>query len=212
MIATEDTGMAPARGIVFGVIFAVGWIMDDPPLAPAQIGYRRPPKAVTDVLDAPPPPAVVVTPTRGHLLLVQGVRYPAVADVAAPMLRLAGLRINPQTNGPPPIAPPVPPGPVVQESEGKAAPVRTFQDLLQNPHDEALFDYYAVARLATVDVGNGRVTPLGQPGVFAEADPSPDGRLLLVERVHRPYSYLYPVSSFPHDVEIWDRSGNVVHT
>src|SRR5437588_4096346 len=100
MIATEDTGMAPARGIVFGVIFAVGWIMDDPPLAPAQIGYRRPPKAVTDVLDAPPPPAVVVTPTRGHLLLVQGVRYPAVADVAAPMLRLAGLRINPQTNGP----------------------------------------------------------------------------------------------------------------
>src|SRR5437762_6152952 len=74
--------------------------MDSPALALADAGYRRPPKAVTDVLDAPPPPAVVVTPTRDRLLLVQGVRYPSVAEVAAPMLRLAGLRINPQTNGP----------------------------------------------------------------------------------------------------------------
>src|SRR5205085_7555619 len=49
-------------------------------------------------------------------------------------------------------------------------------------------------------------------GWFAEADPSPDGRFLLGECLHRLYSYLYPVSSFPHDVEIWDRSGNVVHT
>src|SRR5205814_1263571 len=32
------------------------------------------------------------------------------------------------------------------------------------------------------------------------------------ERIHGPYSYLYPVSSFPHDIEIWDRSGTVVHT
>ena len=63
-------------------------------------GYRRPPREITDVLDAPPPPAVVVSPTREHLLLVQGERYPAVAELAAPMLRLAGLRINPQTNGP----------------------------------------------------------------------------------------------------------------
>src|SRR4051812_22232034 len=72
--------------------------MDNP--APAVAGYQRPPKAVTDVLDAPPPPAVVLSPTREHLLLVQGVRYPSIADLAAPMLRLAGLRINPQTNGP----------------------------------------------------------------------------------------------------------------
>src|SRR6187549_2564101 len=78
----------------------LGWCMDNPALAPADTGYRRPPKTVTDVLDAPPPPAVVVTPTREHLILVQGVRYPSIADVAAPMLRLAGLRINPQTNGP----------------------------------------------------------------------------------------------------------------
>src|SRR2546430_16204546 len=74
--------------------------MKGPPPPLAATGYQRPPKAVPDVLDAPPPPAVVVTPTREHLLIVQGVRYPSIADLAAPMLRLAGLRINPQTNGP----------------------------------------------------------------------------------------------------------------
>ena len=70
--------------------------------APAhgQQGYQRPPRNVLDVLHAPPTPTVSVSPTREHLLLVQGVRYPSIADVAEPMLRLAGLRINPQTNGP----------------------------------------------------------------------------------------------------------------
>src|SRR5262249_48088195 len=37
---------------------------------------------------------------RDRLLLVQPVRYPPIAELAEPMLRLAGLRINPQTNGP----------------------------------------------------------------------------------------------------------------
>src|SRR5437868_7899532 len=91
--------MTRSRGLIVAAA-VLGWSMDEPAIAPAQIGYQRPPKAVTDVLDAPPPPAVVVTPTREHLLLVQGVRYPSIAEVAAPMLRLAGLRINPRTNGP----------------------------------------------------------------------------------------------------------------
>src|SRR5439155_11976087 len=100
----------------------------------------------------------------------------------------------------------------IQESAGQAAPVRTFQDLLQNGHDEDLFDHYATAQLVLIDAGSGRVAQLGRPGVFAEVDPSPDGRLLLVSRVHRPYSYLYPVTSFPRDIEVWDGTGQLVHT
>jgi dipeptidyl aminopeptidase/acylaminoacyl peptidase len=65
-----------------------------------QQGYQKPPQNILDVLHAPPTPTVAVSPTREHLLLVQGVRYPSIADVAEPMLRLAGLRINPRTNGP----------------------------------------------------------------------------------------------------------------
>ena len=54
--------------------------------------------------------------------------------------------------GAPPVPPDAPAGPIVQESDGKAAPVRTYQDLLKNPHDEALFEYHATSKLAIVHV------------------------------------------------------------
>jgi dipeptidyl aminopeptidase/acylaminoacyl peptidase len=41
-------------------------------------------------------------------------------------------------------------------------------------------------------------------------DPSPDGKYILVEIVHRPFSYLVPAYRFPYSVEIWDLKGNVV--
>src|SRR5581483_2115803 len=66
----------------------------------AQTAYRKPPKAVADILDAPPTPAVSLSPDRQSLALVTSSRYPAIADLAEPMLRLAGLRISPKTNGP----------------------------------------------------------------------------------------------------------------
>ena len=66
--------------------------------------------------------------------------------------------------GPAARRPKVPAGPTVQESTGKAAPVRTFQDLLKNPHDEDLFDYYATSQLASGrSPATGKLTPLGKP-------------------------------------------------
>jgi dipeptidyl aminopeptidase/acylaminoacyl peptidase len=280
------------------------------PATAAPPGYQRPAQAILDVLDAPPTPAVSVSPTRDHLFLIETNPYPPVADLAAPMLRLAGLRINPGNNGPhtpprvvrltlrpvekgdgipvgasldgrpgfpswspdgkhfaltvtttrairlavgsaatgevrtlsavqlnaaygpsfrwmpggkellcktvvdgrgrPPEAPRVPPGPRVQESIGKPAPARTYQDLLQNPHDEDLFDHYATAQLVLVDLVTNKTTPLGKPDVIAAADPAPDGKHFLVVRHKRPYSYLLPASAFPKEVEVWDRGGKVV--
>jgi dipeptidyl aminopeptidase/acylaminoacyl peptidase len=81
---------------VKSILFAL-WLL---PSALLAQGYQKPPKAVLDVLDAPPPPTVIFSPARDRMLLVQGVRYPSIADLAAPMLRLAGSRINPQTSGP----------------------------------------------------------------------------------------------------------------
>ena len=49
--------------------------------------------------------------------------------------------------------PRVPTGPHVQESDGHAGPVATYEDLLQNPHDEDLFEYYATAQLVRIDTG-----------------------------------------------------------
>jgi dipeptidyl aminopeptidase/acylaminoacyl peptidase len=63
-------------------------------------GYQRPPRAVTDILDVLPPPILSVSPTHAHLALLQPSAYPTIAELAEPMLRLAGHRINPNTNGP----------------------------------------------------------------------------------------------------------------
>ena len=43
---------------------------------------------------------LAVARNRDYLVLAEQQRYPAIADLAEPMLRLAGLRINPKTNGP----------------------------------------------------------------------------------------------------------------
>src|SRR6476619_473282 len=59
--------------------------------AETPVLYQRPAAAITDVLNAPTPPTVLISPTRDFVMLVQSQRYPPIADVAAPMLRLAGL-------------------------------------------------------------------------------------------------------------------------
>lgn len=275
----------------------------------AQERYRLPPQVVVDILDAAPLPLVSVGPGREWLVLGERRSMPGIVELAQPMLRLAGNRINPRTNGPfapsevvalkmlrvsdvrerevavprgglsmpfwapdgsrfaftrttesgmelwvgdpatggaraltgpelngaggrpcvwmpegtvllcrfvpegrgaPPPEPAVPVGPVVQETRGRTAPVRTYQDLLEDAHDEALYDYYFTAQLAYVDVGTGARRPVGAPAVFDEVEPSPDGRYLLVVRTVRPYSYLVPDGLFPKEVEIWDREGRLV--
>jgi len=87
----------------------------------------------------------------------------------------------------PPAAPRVPAGPIVQESIGTEAPARTYQDLLEDAHDEELFDWYFTARVGLVDV-SGNVTLIGDPKILWGVSSSPDGSYLLVQSLHRPYS------------------------
>src|ERR1039458_7393997 len=61
--------------------------------------YQKPPKAVLDVLNAPTTPALALSPTHDFALETQPVPYPPIAELAEPMLRIAGMRINPKTNG-----------------------------------------------------------------------------------------------------------------
>src|ERR1700750_1928389 len=65
-----------------------------------QQGYKKPPKEVLDILNAPVTPGISVSPTRDNVILTTGLRYPPLADLAQPMLRLAGRRINPAANSP----------------------------------------------------------------------------------------------------------------
>ncbi len=65
----------------------------------AQGSYKQPPKDIMDVLNAPATPATSISPTRDKMALLEPLRYPPIAELAQPMLRIAGLRINPNTNG-----------------------------------------------------------------------------------------------------------------
>ncbi len=116
----------------------------------------------------------------------------------------------PNGRGELPKAQPVPLGPVVQESDGKKSPARTYQDLLATDHDEDLFEYFGKSELAVLDVVGDHLASIHQIGMFSGVSPSPDGKYLLVTRIKRPFSRLHPYTAFPHVVEVWDLTGRVV--
>lgn len=118
--------------------------------------------------------------------------------------------VNP-ARGAMPKAPAAPAGPVIQETSGNAAPSRTYQDLLTNPYDEALFAYFMDSQLMKVNL-DGSKAPLGKPAMIKSMDISPDGNYLLIESVQKPFSYLVPADRFPYTVEIWSSAGEMVKT
>jgi dipeptidyl aminopeptidase/acylaminoacyl peptidase len=63
--------------------------------AEAPSGYDKPPPNILDVMHAPSPPQPFVSPTHDTILLVSWQDYPSMTRVAAPFLRLAGVRIEP---------------------------------------------------------------------------------------------------------------------
>jgi dipeptidyl aminopeptidase/acylaminoacyl peptidase len=269
-----------------------------------------PPKAIADLVDAPPTPGVLRDPNNRWLLLLERPNLISLEELAQPELRLAGMRINPRTHGPSrssyytalkllsieqgheipikglpddaqirnvsfspdgkyiafvltransqdlwvadvdtgsarnlladrissvygspftwlgdsetlickavpegmgpaPAAQTVPTGPVIQESSGKKAPARTYQDLLKNSYDEAMFEYLSRVQVIRVTL-SGEQQAIGKAGIIRRAKPSPDGKYILVETVHKPFSYLVPAYRFPYRVEVWDLDGNVV--
>jgi dipeptidyl aminopeptidase/acylaminoacyl peptidase len=292
--------MKPIRGLF--LLFLAGFVS-------AQ-EFKPAPEAIRKVLDVPPTPTAKMIPGGRAMLLAETAGNPPITDLARPYLRLAGLRIDPATDGPrlpprytrfrvlslegkpeyalslpdvgkpglpqfsadgarftlavteekaialyvgttadgkirrvegvrlnavlgnpihwladgkqlvvtvtPSDRPTTPPAPVaapaVQESNGKAAPVRTYQDLLTCKYDESLFEYHATARLALVDAETLTVTPFGPAALFASVAPAPDGKHLLVTTIQRPYSYSQPASAFPRRVQVWNLDGKALHT
>ncbi|HYN79901.1 MAG TPA: prolyl oligopeptidase family serine peptidase [Gemmatimonadaceae bacterium] len=111
-----------------------------------------------------------------------------------------------------PKAPEIPNGPVIQETEAApAAGTATFQNLLQNQTDEARFDYYYATQLASIAL-DGNVSAIGKPGIYITSRPSPDGQWILVQALHRPWSYQVPRFRFPTRTVIWSADGRVART
>ncbi len=114
-----------------------------------------------------------------------------------------------ENRGKAPTALQTPSCPIVQESSGKAAPSRTYQDLLKNPYQELLFDYYFTATLKQVSL-NGEVTNWGEPAIYRSFEYSPNGDYLLTETIKKPYSYLVPAYLFPFTTALYSQDGKLV--
>jgi dipeptidyl aminopeptidase/acylaminoacyl peptidase len=68
--------------------------------ARTRSGYRLPPQAVVGIVDAAPLPTVEVSPAGDVLAILPRRSQLSIAEMSQPMLRLAGIRINPANNGP----------------------------------------------------------------------------------------------------------------
>ena len=105
-----------------------------------------------------------------------------------------GIRAAPQRSE-------VPTGPVVQENLGRVTPGATYEDLIKSPEDERIFDYYATSQVEVVRL-DGTMKLVGKPGVIQGASPSPDGKYVMIDERHHPYSYLLPLEFFPERVSV----------
>lgn len=280
-------------------------------LAQDDLVYQVPPKAIEDLVNAPQTPAVSINATGDWMILLERPGYPSIGELAQPELKIAGIRINPRTNGPSrsysyngltfksiadnkeipvaglpdkplienvswspngqkiaftntvengielwfadlasgnaekltgatindalgglpyrwisdnsllymavdasrgeiPAEPLTPSGPVVQQTTGKKAPVRTYQDLLKSPYDETLFDYYVTSQLNFIEFDTKKITPFLKPGIFSQVSPSPDGSYIFIVEILRPYSYIVPYYRFTQTADIYDLAGNAV--
>ncbi|RDZ29510.1 S9 family peptidase [Lysobacter silvisoli] len=283
--------------------------------ATAESGYRLPPPALQALVDAPRPPALMLSPHRDLAALVRTPALPGIDVVAQPELKLAGLRINPRSysqsrfsfgtdlwlldvasgkemrvqglpqplalaslewspdqsriafnhvdaktganelwlvdvgtrsarrlieqplntvvgngydwmpdglhllvrlrpedQGAAPVSDGIPTGPATQQTQGGGTvrQIRTFQDMLKNENDARVFAHYLTAQPALVDL-RGQVAKLGLPDLYTALSPSPDGKLLLAQRVERPFSYLVPYVYFPRRIEVLAADGKLVH-
>jgi dipeptidyl aminopeptidase/acylaminoacyl peptidase len=62
--------------------------------------YLVPPPDVVAAFDAPPLPEALLSPSKKVMALAYRKGQPTIAALSQPMLRLAGARVNPRTNGP----------------------------------------------------------------------------------------------------------------
>lgn len=104
-----------------------------------------------------------------------------------------------------PKRPITPMGPSIQENYGKAAPIRTYQDLMKTPYDEQLFSFMATAQL--VINKNGVENNIGKPNIYTTISPSPDKQYLMIRTLRKPFSYLVPAQLFASTVSIIDLTG-----
>jgi hypothetical protein len=112
------------------------------------------------------------------------------------------VELVPKGIGAPPPEPILPTGPR-KETTGEKGQSSSYEnrDTLKNQPDEDVFDYHAASQPAIVDATTAAIMPVGKAGIYESLSPAPDGRHVLVQIVHKPYSYATTYDRFPKEVE-----------
>jgi dipeptidyl aminopeptidase/acylaminoacyl peptidase len=278
--------------------------------AQENLNYKTPPKEITNIIENSKNNTVLISGRGNFMAIMEEPTYPTIKEISKPILKLAGLRIDPNNNGNikssyyqnlriknlnnskelpihglpenalisdvsfspnedhigftisteneiqlwiaslnslearrlthfalndvygtvyqwapngetilanfildnrklPPKKDETPKGPIVMENLGTRTPGRTYQDLLKNPYDEALLDYYLISQLKMVYL-NGESVNFSRPGIYKNFDFSPDGNVIMVSAIQKPYSYHVPIQYFPYNINILDKYGKLV--
>jgi dipeptidyl aminopeptidase/acylaminoacyl peptidase len=74
-----------------------------------------------------------------------------------------------------------------------------------------VFAAAAESQLVRYNVKTKAKTNIGKPAIFENAEFSPNGKYLLVERVYRPFSFSVPHFYFSGDTQIWNAKGGLVY-
>ncbi|MFC0349304.1 S9 family peptidase [Undibacterium danionis] len=105
----------------------------------------------------------------------------------------------------------LPTGAIISNTDGKAAQNRTYPDLLKNRNDETNFENIASSELHKVNV-NGTSSLWKKADMYAGESFSPDGKLIMITSIQKPFSYVVPVSRFPSKTVVMDMTGKVIKT
>ncbi|MEM7312241.1 MAG: S9 family peptidase, partial [Planctomycetota bacterium] len=181
-------------------ISTISWCHDSKSLAAVTVSEKGTELHVVQLDD----PSSVTTLSNQLSMVLEGFHWAPDGKSIVTLVVPDGQSEEPQ----PGVAPK---GPNIQETSGNTSPTRTYQDLLQGEYDERLFEHYATAQMVRLGL-NGEVTKIGKPAMIYSVDSSPIGEYLLVSTIRRPFSYLQTVRSFPRDIQVWDKQGNVVYT
>lgn len=107
-----------------------------------------------------------------------------------------------------PEKPLAPKGPVVQESLGKKAAARTYQDMIKSAYDAALFEYYSTTQLVINNLKDE--INFGAPAMYRSFAVSPDKNFMLIQTINKPFSYTVPANGFPYTISVTDMNGNLI--
>ncbi len=116
----------------------------------------------------------------------------------------------PEDRGVPPAAPTVPTGPQVRITTPETNSIRTYPDLLENPYEKTLLEYYSAGQLAAIDVDRRRERPIGGPAMIRGVQVSPDGMHAIVDTWTKPFSYIVPVRQTGSVEEVWSLENGAV--